>query len=138
MKYDSLITPELDHLSLLDRMENSLLPMINIVFLLLVFFMLAGVLMQSQLPDLPESQALEAERLSGADLIVRGDGSLEWGGEPIRKEQLAAQLPDYDADDRLVVAASGEVTMTELESLLRHLGQAGHPDVILISDPAAP
>ncbi|WP_111643120.1 ExbD/TolR family protein [Marinimicrobium alkaliphilum] len=138
MKYDSLIIPELDHPSLLDRMESSLLPMINIVFLLLVFFMLAGVLMQDQLPDLPRSEVREAERLSGADLIVHSDGALSWAGQAIERDQLNALLPDYNPEERLVVAASGEVTMTQLETLLQRLGQAGHPDIILLSDPVAP
>jgi biopolymer transport protein ExbD len=138
MKYDSLMTPEPAHPGLMSRMESSLLPMINIVFLLLVFFMLAGVLMQSQLPELPETHAWETERLPGADLVLHGDGHLEWAGDAISSEQLSALLPNYDPDDRLVVAASGQVTMTALEALLQRLGQAGHPDVILITDPATP
>ena len=43
--------------SLLARMEDALLPLINLVFLLLMFFIVAGQLAGEPLPELPGSQS---------------------------------------------------------------------------------
>ncbi|MDX1551890.1 MAG: biopolymer transporter ExbD, partial [Marinobacter sp.] len=39
--------------SLMERLEDALLPLINLVFLLLMFFIVAGQLSDTPLPDLP-------------------------------------------------------------------------------------
>ena len=47
---------------LLDRVEDALLPLINLVFLLLMFFIVAGQLTNNPLPELPGTTQLEKER----------------------------------------------------------------------------
>src|SRR5690554_7667255 len=55
---------------LLDRVEDALLPLINLVFLLLIFFIVAGQLTNEPLPELPGAARQQQERAPEADLMV--------------------------------------------------------------------
>lgn len=46
-------SPSTSGKSLMERVEDALLPLINLVFLLLMFFIVAGQLADDPLPDLP-------------------------------------------------------------------------------------
>lgn len=75
--------------------DSGLIPMINVVFLLLIFFMVAGVVESSPPLDvsLPESTHAEdplAQRL----LYVSADGKLALDGEEVSEVHLASMLQE--------------------------------------------
>lgn len=74
--------------------DDKLVPMINVIFLLLMFFLIAGNLkpLFSAEQELPRSRS---EALPGAaqpELVLAVDGALAWGDEPLALAELAARL----------------------------------------------
>lgn len=78
---------------LLERVEDALLPLINLVFLLLMFFIVAGQLANDPLPELPGTGEAQENRAPEADLMVQADGQWKVDGEFLEGEQLLARLP---------------------------------------------
>ncbi|WP_404366600.1 ExbD/TolR family protein [Marinobacter sp.] len=122
--------------ALLDRVEDSLLPLINLVFLLLMFFIVAGQMSETSLPDLPGMRGKEQPDAPRADLIVRPPGDWSVGGRRVTKATLASRLPSPESGVPLRVAASEAVSMAELETLFRILEEADHTDILLLTEPS--
>ncbi|TBW46856.1 biopolymer transporter ExbD [Marinobacter halodurans] len=124
-----------DNRTLLDRVEDAMLPLINLVFLLLLFFIVAGHLTDDPLPALPGTAQEGESSAPAADLIVNSDGKLLVHQSPVSRDELAAKLPKPDADKPLRIAADKGVTMDDLDSVLRLLEKAGYRKVDLLTEP---
>ena len=120
---------------LLDRVEDALLPLINLVFLLLMFFIVAGQLANDPLPELPGTAELEKQRSPEADLMVKADGSWQVDGKNHQADTLLAALDEPGEDASLRIAADEGLTMADLETLLRLLEQGGYTEVVLLTEP---
>lgn len=120
---------------LLDRVEDSLLPLINLVFLLLMFFIVAGQMSEARLPALPPMPGQAGEQSPLADLMVDAGGRLRVAGETIEEVDLERVLPEPDAEEVLRVAADRTVTMAQLETLFRRLESLGYAEVLLLTEP---
>lgn len=136
------MTPLLDdrsgsHKSLLDRVEDSLLPLINLVFLLLMFFIVAGKLAETPLPELPAEQAEQYRQAPSADLVVHAGGRWLANNQPVTAATLGRLLPPPDTQQPLRVAAAGEISMADLEALLQQLEQQGYQQIMLLTEPAS-
>lgn len=123
--------------SLLERVEDALLPLINLVFLLLMFFIVAGQLANEPLPELPGTARMEQQRPPEADLMVRADGRWQVAGETLEGNRLLQALPAPDEQNPLRIAADETLTMADLENLLRLLEEGGYGEVLLLTEPAA-
>lgn len=121
----------------MDRVEDSLLPLINLVFLLLMFFIVAGRLTDAALPELPGTQgeAQEQEQTPVADLIHKSNGQWLAAGLPVTVDNLLRHLPPSDEQTTLKIAAEKNLTMKELETVLQQLEQGGFQEVILLTEP---
>ena len=82
-----------------DDTELNMTPMIDCVFLLIIFFMVVSNLStlnveEVELPVADEAQKLEREDLDARHIIVnvREDGTLRIGGHTYRKEELGPYL----------------------------------------------
>ena len=78
--------------------DDGLIPMINIVFLLLIFFMIAGQIAQQE-PNLqlPISQSEQELSPLGVAIHIRADGQVSLGGEAVDgdlEQRLAQSLGD--------------------------------------------
>ncbi|GGC67976.1 ExbD/TolR family protein [Marinobacter halophilus] len=122
---------------LLERVEDALLPLINLVFLLLMFFIVAGQLTEQPLPELPGSARLQQERSTEADLMVPANGQWQVAGNTVDAGELLAALPRPDEHQPLKIAADQALTMADLDSLLRLLEEGGYTDVLLLTEPGA-
>ncbi len=120
---------------LLDRVEDALLPLINLVFLLLIFFIVAGQLANEPLPELPGAARLEQQRSPEADLMVTAGGQWTVQGKVLAEEQLLAALPKPDDNHPLRIAADQSLSMSDLEALLSVLEQGGYTEVLLLTEP---
>ncbi len=81
-----------------------LVPMINVVFLLLIFFMLTSTFIQSKADiDLPE--AISANEISRQNLILKvgKNGDLELDDKDVNTESLFAELEKKFALNRKVI-----------------------------------
>lgn len=122
---------------LLDRVEDALLPLINLVFLLLMFFIVAGQLANDPLPELPGSAQLEQERSPEADLMVKAGGRWQVEGQTRNADNLLAALPAPDETTPLKIAADEGLSMADLETLLRLLEKGGYTNVVLLTEPGS-
>ncbi len=108
--------------------DDSVLPLINIVFLLLIFFMVAGQLSAADpfRVDPPRSAAEGAPEGELAEILLSADGRIALDGEPIPREALAARLaarPDPEAPVRL--KADAGIAAEEAVALMEILREAG-------------
>lgn len=120
----------------MERVEDALLPLINLVFLLLMFFIVAGKLSETPLPDLPGTTAQDKPQLPEADLMLAANGDWSVGGEPVSPDNLLARLPAPDQEQPLKIAAEKGISMSQLEELLLQLENGGYQEVILLTEPA--
>ncbi|MBU2872741.1 ExbD/TolR family protein [Marinobacter salexigens] len=123
--------------SLMERVEDALLPLINLVFLLLMFFIVAGQLADDPLPDLPATPASSEQQSPHADLMVDNKGNWRIHGENLDAQALLQRLPEPDAQTPLKIAAASSLTMADLESLLRTLENGGYKEILLLTEPEA-
>lgn len=122
--------------SLMERLEDALLPLINLVFLLLMFFIVAGQLSDTPLPDLPGTGDQVGNEQPHADLVVTAAGDWQVDGRTVGAEGLPDALPAPDKESPLKIAAEQDIAMSDLEFLLRVLEDSGYEEVILLTEPA--
>ena len=97
------------------------MPLINVVFLLLIFFMVSGTLMQEPpFKVTPASTRYAQEQDSHPEyLAVGADGRLAWSGELIDQQTLGARLSAREGlDSPLQVRADRRLRAGELNELL--------------------
>ena len=114
-----------------NRSEN-IIPMINVGFLLLMFFMLSA---QVAPPDpfdvkLPFSEASSVQAEEDT-LFVAADGSLGYAG--LTDENVWPALNARSSDDPLSLRADAGLDASKLAALLPKLAQAGIPSVLLVT-----
>ncbi|MAT50679.1 MAG: biopolymer transporter ExbD [Porticoccaceae bacterium] len=117
--------------------EERILPLINIVFLLLIFFMVAGKLAATDPLDIdPPQSALESEA-GPRELLVLLDaeGRLALDGEIMVESELKSALQQRLAEDgtRIRLKADGRVEATRVVALMELLQDAGAEKVKLLT-----
>jgi biopolymer transport protein ExbD len=123
------------------RAAISLTPLIDVVFILLVFFMLASSFIDWRSITLATpAPAGASASMDGAMLVeLRADGTLRLSGEVMTPEQLAGRLRQRLAeapDQRVLVRAGRGVALQPAVALLDRLGTLGVRDLSLIGDVA--
>ena len=108
---------------------ESIVPMINVVFLLLIFFLMTATIAP---PDPfgatpPEARAAESAQRSET-LHVGPDGALAFGD--LRGDAALAAIP---ADAPLLVRADASLPASDLAGILARLAEAGVADVRLVA-----
>ena len=116
--------------------ENTI-PLINVVFLMLIFFLFAGSIAKDDARRIePPLNILEDEtiRSTGA-LILTPDGKIFAGEEEVSVATWLEQTQaDPDAEGGpLKVAADGTLKANELDKILSELKAAGRSDIVLIT-----
>lgn len=109
--------------------------LINIVFLMLVFFMVAGALAPPLDPALALVKTADLDTVSPPDaLVVHPDGRLSYRGEDVASAAawLQAQAPGDDAAVRVV--PDRDLPASDLVSLARTLRQAGAARVVIVTE----
>lgn len=116
------------------------LPLINVVFLLLVFFMVAGQVAPNRIDVAPpESTVPLAQETDTLLLTLDQAGALSRQGEPLTLEQLPAllaaltddALPDTTPSVRLLTDA--DTRLETIRPLLNVLQEAGIEEVRLVT-----
>ncbi|MCH8474509.1 MAG: biopolymer transporter ExbD [Opitutales bacterium] len=113
-------------------------PMIDMVFLLLVFFMTVGTLAQADRTvelDLPESEESRVpEDLSGRGIIsVREDGAIFLGGNEVTLAEMQARIGSEirrNPELRVQVRADAGTPFREIRRILNACAEEGAFDVI--------
>lgn len=116
-------------------LENTI-PLINIVFLMLIFFLFAGTIdrdvAKSIKPAETDAQS-ERERIASA-LVITAEGSLLMHEQQVSIEDVMAQAP---AETPLMIVADKDLSGPELLRILADLKAQGVKDMTLITVRAA-
>lgn len=116
--------------------EDNVLPLINVVFLLLIFFMLAGALVQeppfSVTP--PETRHTASGEPDAQYLAIAADGRLAYNGDIIEESELATHLAERsESGAPLQVRADTELEADRLTRLLAALREANVAEIRLLT-----
>ncbi|MGE0253427.1 MAG: ExbD/TolR family protein [Alphaproteobacteria bacterium] len=119
--------------------EASILPLINVVFLLLIFFLVAAKL---ALPDPfgiqpPASASEGAPEARVHEVLVAADGRLAVDGETVDEAGLRAALGAIgkDAAEPLRLKADGGAEATRVIAVMEMMREAGVAKVRLLTAP---
>jgi len=114
-----------------------LTPMIDIVFLLIVFFMTVAHLKSEQLVpiDVPiaDESVIPQERGVRATVTIDGEGAVFYGGRQVPIEELAATLARSKREQPSIAVqlrADARVPFREVRRVLDACASGGIPDVI--------
>jgi biopolymer transport protein ExbD len=120
------------------RREADLISLINIVFLMLIFFLVASTLRPFALRDLSLAQLVSGEPGIGAAgyVIVHRDGALRHQGDKVTLEDLVAHVSAAfaDAGNRpIAIVADHRATATRLIDVANVLQAAGFHDLKVVT-----
>jgi biopolymer transport protein ExbD len=121
--------------------DDRILPLVNIVFLLLIFFMVAGELTRADPFDIaPPRSASEGAAPEGPPLVLAGAGGrLALDGAQMARPALLAALPGrLGAEGRLRLKVDGRAEAARIVALLAALKAAGARDIRLLTVPEGP
>lgn len=115
--------------------EENILPLINIVFLLLIFFMVAGAL-HTRAPfevDPPGTEHATDSNPRSDLLSVSADGQLALGGEMVDEATLAERLAERPDDAPMQIKAHAGVPAKRVTELLGVMRKADITKVRLLT-----
>ena len=120
----------------------SLTPLIDVVFILLLFFMLATRFEHWQTLPLSAAEAGPGAGPQGALLLrLSKGGGLDLNGRPLDPADLPAALADWlenDGNVRALVQAGPGVPLQRAIAVLDVLDEAGVREATLLAPPGAP
>tara|TARA_B110000238_G_C16042718_1_gene402583 strand:+ start:570 stop:965 length:396 start_codon:yes stop_codon:yes gene_type:complete len=116
--------------------EDNLLPLVNIIFLLLIFFMLAGVIVkQKELHNVNLASATIEEYIEQDKntLFINADGSLTLNDQSITESLLKEKLMLLKTEN-ILIAADGSLDSSSLNKILLILSDSKIKNVTLLSN----
>ena len=121
------------------RQFETLIPLINVVFLLLIFFLLAGTMTPADnvAVKLPVGALDDTEREMPAMLLVEADGFVWIGERPIDAKIAEEPLKAYLADkglERVAIKADAEAPAEALLLLMETLRKVGVQQVTIVTE----
>lgn len=118
------------------RQPENTIALINVVFLMLIFFLIAGTLAPS--PD-REVDLVSLEEMAAAGppdmAFVRNDGSMTWSGETVSPSEAQARWA-RSGDDTLRpfrMAVDRELPALRLLEIIEELRAGGVEDIVLVT-----
>lgn len=115
--------------------ENHMIPLINIVFLLLIFFMVAGVIEAQGVFQLepPESEISHQVEVRELLLQLDAEGNTALENDVITLDALAAALPNTLSDVHIHIKADANASTADLLAVMDALRDAGVTQVTLLA-----
>jgi biopolymer transport protein ExbD len=121
-----------------DPFRLDLVPMINIVFLLLIFFMLTSTAMKSVLGvDLPVAST--SKEISGKNLVIKLNkkGNVEFGDQVVDSELLIEKLKEnfiLNENQIIEIHADKNIQFESFSNLITLARQAGAKEFIFATE----
>ena len=96
----------------------NLIPMINLIFLLLIFFLLTGVIQKKDEVEItiPESFFGKKKIELKETLTVRKDGSFLWNNSEVEKEDI---LNILENDSKIIINIDEEASIKKFNELIK-------------------
>jgi biopolymer transport protein ExbD len=120
--------------------RENVVPLINVVFLLLIFFLLTGTLRRAASLEVEPPVVAVGEEAEPVDapLVIDRSGRLAWGSEEIERATLVARLAARPAAAPLRVRADARLPARLLLPLLERIREAGVTEIELATREGAP
>ncbi|ADE56481.1 MULTISPECIES: ExbD/TolR family protein [Aminobacterium] len=114
--------------------EIDITPLVDILFILIIFFVLTTTFGQSQLQvQLPQGKADALESDQDIYITLKIDGTLLWENEPISEEKLALRAIEAEKNNRtILLAADREVPYGTVAAFLSRLHEKGLIQIALM------
>ena len=116
--------------------ENSMLPLVNIIFLLLIFFMIAGVIQkQKELYEVDLGKATIDKYVEKKinTIFINDDGSLIFNDKPIAFGNLSKVVANIKDKGELMVAADKELSAFRLNQILLVLAKQDIKKILIMT-----
>jgi biopolymer transport protein ExbD len=112
------------------RPVDSVTPLINVVFLLLIFFMLTGTISRPDLLDIrpPETNAGTDEAATGVRIQLSAEGRMAIDKKRMTLDEVATAVAERRRTEpkvKVVIAADGKTEAGKVLNLLDALRRAG-------------
>ena len=112
-----------------NRLPN-LVPLINIVFLLLIFFMLSGTLAKTDLFEvsLPESNTSSSAEAPELVILISDDSKIALDNQSINindLETILAKILETTNIEEILIKADGNAKSGILSKVIKHIRNAG-------------
>ena len=128
-----------------NSMDDNMIPLINIVFLMLIFFMVAGQIAQSEpvKVNLPNSISEKHKPEEPAVIVIGLDGKIAFEKNIVSQPELTALIKQrFDrAKDKeqftLMVKVDGALPVEKLRGILTQIKQSGIKRVALATQQLA-
>ena len=119
--------------------ENTI-PLINIVFLLLIFFLVAGTLAPSNDPEITLIGTVDADTAQAAELVgLRADGTLVKDGVPVTPALVAVARQSSEAPTMLLyLAVDAKAPAQRLLDVVAELRVAGIDRISIVTERQVP
>lgn len=123
--------------------HEPVIPLINVIFLLLIFFLVTGTLRPAEVFDVAPPLAASGitTEVDPPAVLVAADGSVALAGIPVALGELATQvattLPE-SGDAHIVVKADGGVRSEILLAVFDQLERAGIRELSLVTELDSP
>jgi len=117
--------------------DDNLLPLVNIIFLLLIFFMIAGVIQkQKELYEVELGTAVIENYVDSNDrtIFIRKDGTIVFNGKGVSDNELKSYLRKIEEKEKLVIAADGKITSERLNKILLILTRENIERIVLLTN----
>lgn len=118
--------------------EENVLPLINVVFLLLIFFMLAGAMTAADPFEVepPKTKNAVADEIQPKLVVISAEGRYALQGKEVGRDELLAMAADWARQEEpppVRIKADGRLPADDLIELLGGLGAAGLEQVKLLT-----
>ncbi len=116
--------------------DDKIIPMINVIFLLLMFFLIVGNLSrlfgQEMVSPVSDSNAVAVPQ--SIEITLSADGLLGWGDEPLSLAQLQQRVRQHSgADTTLRLRADARVSAARLLPVIEALKAAGATRIAIVT-----
>ena len=113
--------------------EENVIPMINIIFLLLLYFMVVGNLS----PDYNVNPPFASQEKESSSLIptisVTKEGQLRFENIPVSREELGTRLRDVSDLDKIKIYADAESDALTISEIMKTAANVGIVQFVLVT-----
>lgn len=121
------------------RTEISMIPLINVVFLLLIFFLVAGTMItpQQNLVDIPDSAVAEEQKKPEMVVVLTQTGDVMVNNAVVTDKRFEAALTLYlkrNPEELVTVRADAKMPALRLVEVMRMIAASGGKNLILATE----
>lgn len=113
--------------------EENVIPMINIVFLLLLYFMVAGNLQPDFDVTPPFASRLAEPPREIPTLSIAADGAMRFQNRPIDLGRLKSELAKLSGHEKLKIHADAQVDALTVSEVMQSAAEAGILQFVLVT-----